>query len=89
MSKFDTSPTFSVLIPETVANKILNEMPTADARALLNFANRYLVVNPDTVGTPLRGALKGKYGVQTGVHRIVYTVDRRDMIVNVLFAERM
>lgn len=89
MAKFDTSSTFTVRIPQTVADRILNDMPTTDARALLNFANRYLVVNPDTVGTPLRGALKGKYGVQTGVHRIVYTVDRKEMIVNVLFAERM
>lgn len=89
MREFDMSPTFTVRIPASVADRIMNDMPTADAKALLNFANRHLALNPDTVGTPLRGAVKGKYGVRTGVHRIVYTVNRKNMTVDVLFAERV
>jgi mRNA-degrading endonuclease RelE of RelBE toxin-antitoxin system len=80
----DESPTFTVRFPNTVARWIENEMPSADARALMNYGRRVLALNPEAVGTALRGALRGKYSVTRERYRIIYSVNWGTMHVDVL-----
>jgi mRNA interferase RelE/StbE len=59
-------------------------LPEGVAAAAWEFVNGPLRDNPHRVGTPLRFELEGCYSARRGQYRVSYTIDEREVIVDVI-----
>jgi mRNA interferase RelE/StbE len=67
------------------ARKALAEtLPEAVAAAVWEFVSGPLLDNPHRVGKPLRLELKGYYSARRGQYRVIYRIDDREVIVDVI-----
>jgi mRNA interferase RelE/StbE len=48
----------------------------------------YLSQDPEKLGKPLKGVLKGLYRYRIGDYRIMYSIDRRDSQISILYIGR-
>ena len=54
------------------------------ARAIIKRVTSYLVESPLILGKALTGPLAGQFRYRYGKYRVIYTVDREDVLVLVL-----
>jgi mRNA-degrading endonuclease RelE of RelBE toxin-antitoxin system len=67
------------------ARKALAEtLPEAVAAAVWEFVSGPLLDNPHRVGKRLRFELEGYYSARRGQYRVIYRVDEREVIVDVI-----
>ena len=67
------------------ARKALAEtLPEAVAAAVWEFLSGPLLDNPHRVGRRLRFELEGYYSARRGQYRVIYRIDERDVIVDVI-----
>ena len=67
------------------ARKALAEtLPEAVAAAVWEFVSGPLLDNPHRVGRRLRFELEGYYSARRGQYRVIYRIDERDVIVDVI-----
>ena len=45
---------------------------------------KYLALNPETLGKPLKGVFKGLFSYRIGVYRVIYTLDRAENTIRIL-----
>jgi len=68
-----------------VARKALAEtLPESVAAAVWQFVSGPLLDNPHRVGKPLRFELEGYYSARRGQYRVIYRIDERRVIVDVI-----
>lgn len=63
---------------------IAERLPESVASAVLEFCAAALAANPQRVGKPLFGQLEGCHGARRGTYRVVYRIDEKRRIVQVL-----
>ena len=67
------------------ARKALAEtLPEAVAAAVWEFVSGPLLDNPHRVGRRLRFELEGYYSARRGQYRVIYRIDERDVIFDVI-----
>lgn len=66
---------------EKAFDRLMRSQPAMGARVAA--AIDQIAGNPDS-GVPLRGDLKGLFKYRVGVYRILYTIERRVLIVTVI-----
>ena len=67
------------------ARKALAEtLPEAVAAAVWEFLSGPLLDNPHRVGKPLRFELEGYYSARRGQYRVIYRIDDREVVVDVI-----
>ncbi|MBL8928428.1 MAG: type II toxin-antitoxin system RelE/ParE family toxin [Pseudonocardia sp.] len=67
------------------ARKALAEtLPETVAAAVWEFVSGPLLDNPHRVGKPLRFELEGYYSARRGQYRVIYRIDDREVIVDVI-----
>jgi mRNA-degrading endonuclease RelE of RelBE toxin-antitoxin system len=59
-------------------------LPEAVAAAVWEFVSGPLLDNPHRVGKPLRFELEGYYSARRGQYRVIYRIDERAVIVDVI-----
>lgn len=71
-----------VLAPPAV-RAIQSGLPAPVASAVVEFMTGALIVNPQRVGTPLRGDLAGIHAARRGTYRVLYRIndDRHEVVV--------
>ncbi len=55
-----------------------------DAERIKERIKKYLVLNPEILGKPLKGMFKGLFSYRIGVYRIIYTLDRAENTIRIL-----
>lgn len=67
------------------ARKALAEtLPETVAAAVWEFVSGPLLDNPHRVGKPLRFELEGYYSARRGQYRVIYRIDDREVVVDVI-----
>ena len=66
------------------ANRTLTELPERIAAAVVEFMTGALLESPRRVGKPLRRELAGYHGARRGVYRVVYKINDKDGVVEVV-----
>lgn len=66
------------------AVKDLQGLDRKTAHAIVERVVSHLVKKPLTLGKPLGGPLAGLYRYRYGKYRVIYTVDREDVMILVL-----
>ena len=67
------------------ARRALTEtLPESVATAAWQFVSGPLLDNPHRVGKPLRFELEGYYSARRGQYRVIYRIDEREVIVDVI-----
>jgi mRNA interferase RelE/StbE len=59
-------------------------LPEAVAAAVWEFVNGPLLDSPHRVGKRLRFELEGYYSARRGQYRVIYRIDEREVIVDVI-----
>lgn len=72
------------LLWHTDALEDLHEIAKADAEKVINKVEQYLIKAPFELGKPLKGKFKGFFRYRFGKYRIVYYVERNNLIVFIL-----
>jgi len=69
----------------SAARRALAEtLPESVAAAVWKFVSGPLLDNPHRVGKPLRFELEGYYSARRGQYRVVYRIDEREVVVDVI-----
>jgi mRNA interferase RelE/StbE len=66
----------------------LNDLKELDQQTVGKIVSRvknYLSQNPEKLGKPLKGVLKGLYRYRLGDHRIIYAIDRAENQISILY----
>jgi len=71
----DSAQRYEIRFQPAARRAIAQRLPEAVAKAVLEFCDAALAVNPQRVGTPLFGPLAGCHGARRGTYRIVYRID--------------
>jgi len=69
-----------------------HEQPLADwkvfdrkaAGKIVERVKNHLSQNPETLGKALKGVLKGLYRYRFGDYRVIFTIDRAELMVSIL-----
>jgi len=62
----------------------LKELEKQIAKKIVERIKNYLAVNPQKLGKPLKGVLKGLYRYRWGDFRIIYALDRSEFKLIIL-----
>jgi mRNA interferase RelE/StbE len=65
-------------------NALAETLPESVAAAVWQFVSGPLLDNPHRVGKPLRFELEGYYSARRGQYRVIYRVDEREVVVDVI-----
>jgi len=66
----------------------LNDLKEFDRQMggkIVNRVKAYLSQDPEKLGKPLKGVLKGLYRYRIGDYRIMYSIDRGDKQISILY----
>ena len=74
---------FSLIWHEKVL-KDFESINIEDAERIKERIKKYLVLNPETLGKPLKGMFKGLFSYRIGAYRIIYTLDRAENTIRIL-----
>ena len=55
-----------------------------DAERIKERIKKYLALNPEILGKPLKGMFKGLFSYRIGVYRVIYTMDRAENTIRIL-----
>ena len=66
----------------------LKELDRQTAGKIVSRVKGYLSQDPEKLGKPLQGVLKGLYRYRTGDYRIMYSIDRGDNQISILSVGR-
>lgn len=55
-----------------------------DAERINEQIKKYLALNPEILGKPLKGIFKGLFSYRIGVYRVIYTIDRTENTIRIL-----
>jgi mRNA interferase RelE/StbE len=64
----------------------LKEFDRQTAGKVVSRVKDYLSQDPEKLGKPLKGVLKGLYRYRIGDYRIMYVIDKGDNQISILFA---
>jgi len=78
---------YSVLWHEHALND-LKELDRQTAGKIVSRVKGYLSQDPEKLGKPLKGVLKGLYRYRIGDYRIMYSIDRGDNQISILSVGR-
>ena len=62
----------------------LSALDRATAGKIIHRIKTHLPENPEKLGKPLKGVLKGLYRYRWGDFRIIYAIDRSDGVIRIL-----
>jgi mRNA interferase RelE/StbE len=66
----------------------LKEFDRQTAGKIVSRVKGYLSQDPEKPGKPLQGVLKGLYRYRIGDYRIIYSIDRGDNQISILYVGR-
>lgn len=66
----------------------LKELDRQTAGKIVSRVKGYLSQDPEKLGKPLKGVLKGLYRYRIGDYRIMYSIDRGDNQISILSVGR-
>lgn len=75
------------LVVALPAKRAVDRLPPKIAVAVLDYLVGPLIENPQRMGKPLRGDLRGLHSARVGVYRIVYEIDQDSHTVQVLYID--
>lgn len=55
-----------------------------EAERIKERIKKYLALNPEILGKPLKGMFKGLFSYRIGAYRIIYTLDRAENTIRIL-----
>lgn len=76
--------TYQLRVAPSAARALAEKLPPAPAAAALEFITCPLLENPQRVGKALHAPLDGKWSARRGQYRVIYKIDDRQRVVNVL-----
>ena len=68
--------------------KALDDLKSLDrqiSKKIIDRVKNYLSQSPEKIGKPLKGVLKGLYRYRFGDYRIIYTIDRAEKQISILY----
>ena len=74
---------FSLIWHEKVL-KDFESINVEDAEKIKERIKRYLALNPEILGKPLKGMFKGLFSYRIGDYRVIYTLDRAENTIRIL-----
>jgi mRNA interferase RelE/StbE len=74
---------FSLIWHEKVL-KDFESINVEDAGRIEERIKKYLALNPEILGKPLKGMFKGFYSYRIGDYRVIYTLDRAENTIRIL-----
>lgn len=74
---------FSLIWHEKVL-KDFESINAEDAERIKERIKKYLALNPEILGKPLKGMFKGLFSYRIGVYRVIYTMDRAENTIRIL-----
>ena len=74
---------FSLIWHEKVL-KDFESINAEDAERINERIKKYLALNPEISGKPLKGMFKGLFSYRIGVYRVIYTMDRAENTIRIL-----
>ena len=74
---------FSLIWHEKVL-KDFESINAEDAERIKERIKKYLALNPEILGKPLKGMFKGLFSYRIGVYRVIYTMDRAENTIWIL-----
>jgi mRNA interferase RelE/StbE len=66
----------------------LKEFDRQTAGKIVSRVKGYLSQDPEKLGKPLKGVLKGLYRYRIGDYRIMYSIDRAENQISILYVGR-
>jgi mRNA interferase RelE/StbE len=75
---------YELRLSRAARRALAETLPESVAAAVWQFVSGPLLDNPHRVGKPLRFELEGYYAARRGQYRVVYRIDERDVIVDVI-----
>ncbi|MCP5047346.1 MAG: type II toxin-antitoxin system RelE/ParE family toxin [bacterium] len=66
--------------------KDLKKLDKEVARKIVTKVKNYLIVDPLSLGKPLKGNFSGLYRYRIGDYRVIYSVNRQEVKINILAA---
>ena len=62
----------------------LDKLDKAIAKRIKDKVKMHLVQDPDKLGTPLKGHLKGMHRYRVGSYRVIYIIDRAEQQIRIM-----
>jgi mRNA interferase RelE/StbE len=75
---------YELRLSRTARRALAETLPESVAAAVWQFVSGPLLDNPHRVGKPLRFELEGYYSARRGQYRVIYRIDEREVIVDVI-----
>ena len=75
---------YELRLSRAARTALAETLPEAVAAAVWEFVNGPLLDDPHRVGKPLRFELEGYYAARRGQYRVIYRIDDREVIVDVI-----
>ena len=76
--------TYELRLSRAARRALAETLPESVASAVWQFVSGPLLDNPHRVGKPLRFELDGYYSARRGQYRVIYRIDDREVIVDVV-----
>ena len=77
---------FSLIWHEKVL-KDFESINVEDAEKINERIRKYLALNPEILGKPLKGMFKGLFSYRIGAYRVIYTMDRAENTIRILYVK--
>jgi mRNA interferase RelE/StbE len=74
---------FSLIWHEKVL-KDFESINVEDTKRIKERIRKYLALNPEILGKPLKGMFKGLFSYRIGAYRVIYTLDRAENTIRIL-----
>ena len=75
---------YELRLSRAARTALAKTLPEAVAAAVWEFVSGPLLDSPHRVGKPLRFELEGYYSARRGQYRVIYRIDEREVIVDVI-----
>jgi mRNA interferase RelE/StbE len=75
---------YELRLSRAARRALAETLPESVAAAVWQFVSGPLLDNPHRVGKPLRFELEGYYSARRGQYRVIYRIDEREVIVDVI-----
>ena len=75
---------YELRLSRAARTALAKTLPESVAAAVWQFVSGPLLDNPHRVGKPLRFELEGYHSARRGQYRVIYRLDEREVIVDVI-----
>lgn len=75
---------YQVVIDELVLKEDFKKIAGADRQKIIKAIRKKLVSDPERFGSPLKGPLRGYWKLRVGRYRVVYEIQKNEVIVYVI-----